>query len=272
MATLTQINVYPIKSLGGISLSHAHVGKTGLAFDRQLMLIDNKGKFVTARKWPHLLGFQVLLNDDGWIVISPDGANLTISKSQFTCAVDVNIWRYEMLAACADDSINRWFSRVLSQDVRLVSVSNESLRFVENSSQALAFSDGYPLLIIGENSLNELNQRASEQSLMAQFRTNLVFDGAPAFIEDTWQRVKIGSVEFEFVKPCERCVMTTVNMTDYSFRQSKEPLATLKTFRADPKGRLMFGENLVARNHGIISVGDEIEVLATHQSINYGEK
>ncbi|MGB0899365.1 MAG: MOSC domain-containing protein [Psychrobium sp.] len=272
MATLTQINVYPIKSLGGISLSHAYVGETGLAFDRQLMLIDNKGKFVTARKWPHLLGLQVLLNDDGWIVISPDDGYLTISKSQFKWSVDVNIWRYDMPAACADESINRWFSRVLSQDVRLVSISNESVRFVENSSQALSFSDGYPLLIIGENSLNELNQRASEPSQMSQFRTNLVFDGEPGFIEDTWQRIRIGDVEFEFVKPCERCIMTTVNMDDYAFRKSKEPLTTLKTFRADTKGRLMFGENLIAHNQGIISIGDKIEVLSTHQPIIYGEK
>ena len=272
MATLTQINVYPIKSLGGIALSHAYVGETGLAFDRQLMLVDKSGKFVTARKWPHLLGFQPLLNDDGWIVISPEGARLSIRKSQFEQIVDVNIWRHDMQASCADETINQWFSDALAQDVRLVSISNESVRFVENSSQALSFSDGYPLLIIGENSLKDLNQRASEPSLMAQFRTNLVFDDAPAFIEDTWQRVRIGSVEFEFVKPCERCVMTTVNMTDYSLRRSREPLATLKTFRADPKGRLMFGENLIARNHGIISVGDDIEVLATHQSIDYGEK
>ena len=272
MATLTQINVYPIKSLGGIALSHAYVGETGLAFDRQLMLVDKNGKFVTARKWPHLLGFQALLNDDGWIVISPEGARLSIRKSQFEQIVDVNIWRHDMQASCADETINQWFSDALTQDVRLVSVANESIRLVENSAQPLAFSDGYPLLIIGEDSLSELNHRASEPSIMAQFRTNLVFDGAPAFIEDTWKLIRIGDVEFEFVKPCERCVMTTVNMSDYSFRKSKEPLATLKTFRADSKGRLMFGENLIARNNGMISVGDELEVIATHQPLHYGKK
>lgn len=272
MATLTQINVYPIKSLGGVSLSHAFIGKTGLAFDRQLMLVDNRGKFVTARKWPQLLALQVLLDDNGWVVVSADGKKLSIKRSQFNRPVDVNIWRHDMQALCADEAINRWFSEELSHHVRLVSISRDSVRLVEHSAQSIAFSDGYPLLIIGENSLKELNQRASEPSHMSQFRTNLVFDGEPGFVEDTWQRIRIGGVEFEFVKPCERCVMTTVNMRDYTFRKNKEPLTTLKTFRADPKGRLMFGENLIAHNQGVISVGDKIEVLSTHQPVIYGEK
>ncbi|OIQ45472.1 MAG: hypothetical protein BM565_12885 [Gammaproteobacteria bacterium MedPE] len=272
MATLTQINVYPIKSLGGVSLSHAFIGETGLAFDRQLMLVDNRGKFVTARKWPQLLALQVLLDDNGWVVVSADGKKLSIKRSQFNRPVDVNIWRHDMQALCADEAINRWFSEELSHHVRLVSISRDSVRLVEHSAQSIAFSDGYPLLIIGENSLKELNQRASEPSHMSQFRTNLVFDGEPGFVEDTWQRIRIGGVEFEFVKPCERCVMTTVNMSDYTFRKNKEPLTTLKTFRADSKGRLMFGENLIAHNQGVISVGDKIEVLSTHQPVIYGER
>ncbi|MCG7533232.1 MOSC domain-containing protein [Psychrobium sp. MM17-31] len=272
MATLTQINVYPIKSLGGIQLSHAFVGETGLALDRQLMLVDKNGKFVTARKWPHLLAFQVLLDDKGWVVVGPSGEQLSIARAQFKQSVDVNIWRHDMKAACADESVNAWFSKQLNSDVRLVSVCDESARYVADSKQEIAFSDGYPLLIIGQGSLNELNQRATEDSIMDQFRTNLVFDGEMGFVEDTWQRVRIGEVEFKFVKPCERCVMTTVNFDDYSFRKNREPLATLKQFRADPKGRLMFGENLIAVNSGMIKVGDEIEVLSTHEPIKYGAK
>lgn len=272
MATLTQINIYPIKSMAGIALSSAYVSAMGLAFDRQLMLVDDNGKFVTARKYPQLLSFSVVLQESGVVICGAKGKTLVVNYSDFSQITSVNIWRHEMVAKTACNDVNLWLSNELGISVRLVSVADESIRKVKNTNNDLAFADGYPLLIIGEESLIELNNRAEEPSLMSQFRTNLVFDGEVGFIEDTWRRIKIGDVEFEFVKPCERCVMTTVDMTTYHFRTSKEPLATLKTFRADPRGRLMFGENLIAINQGLIRVGDKVEVLETHQGVFYGAK
>lgn len=272
MATLSQINIYPIKSMAGYEISNAYVGKTGLAYDRQLMLIDAKGKFVTARKLPSLLAFNVVLHECGFVIKSPSGLSLKINNDDFKLNVSVNIWRHDMFASVAGDDINQWISSELNLDVRLVRFNDESQRLVSNSSQSLAFSDGYPLLIIGEQSLELLNKNASEPSLMSQFRSNLVFSGDQPFVEDTWSRIKIGDVEFEFVKPCERCIMTTVDMSTFSFRKSKEPLHTLAKFRADEQGRLMFGENLIAKNEGMISVGDKIEILETHKGINYTAK
>ena len=272
MATLSQINIYPIKSMAGFEVSNVYVSKTGLSYDRQMMLIDTKGKFVTARKLPRLLSFAVVLHESGTVIKAPSGSSLKINNDDFKSNVSVNIWRHDMSALVDNDDINKWLSTELELDVRLVRLSEDSQRTVSNSFQALAFSDGYPLLIIGEESLELLNKKASESSLMSQFRSNLVFSGDQPFIEDTWRRIKIGDVEFEFVKPCERCIMTTVDMSTFNFRKSKEPLQTLAKFRADERGRLMFGENLIAKNEGIISLGDKIEILETHESIHYGVK
>jgi len=272
MTTLTQINVYPIKSMSGFQVSSAFVGSTGLSHDRQMMLIDDNGKFVTARKFPRLLAFKCVLHQTGVVITNASGQSLKINMTDFSQIVLVNIWRHEMAASAANDDINQWISDELGMSVRLVRVNDDSQRTVEKTSQSLAFSDGFPLLIIGEESLSTLNDKASEPSLMSQFRSNLIFSGGDGFIEDTWRRVKIGEVEFEFVKPCERCIMTTVDMTSLTFKKSKEPLRTLATFRADERGRLMFGENLIATNEGIITVGDSIEVLETHIGLNYGAK
>jgi uncharacterized protein YcbX len=272
MATLTQINVYPIKSMLGFQLSSAYIDSTGLAHDRQMMLIDDNGKFITARRLPRLLAFKCVLHQTGVIITNNHGQSLKVQTTDFSQHVSVNIWRHDMLASVANDKINQWISDALGLSVRLVTLNENSQRTVDQSVQPLAFSDGYPLLIIGEASLETLNHKASEPSLMSQFRSNLIFSGGDGFVEDTWRRVKIGEVEFEFVKPCERCVMTTVDMTSLTFRKSKEPLSTLATFRADKRGRLMFGENLIAMNEGVINVGDAIEVLETHTSLDYGAK
>ncbi len=134
-------------------------------------------------------------------------------------------------------------------------------RTTTTTSHNVSFADGYPVLIISSGSLDELNRRSSEQHSMDQFRTNLVVHSSEAFVEDSWKRIKIGEVEFEAVKPCERCVLTTVDVESGSFRSSREPLSTLSTFRANERGGVFFGQNLVARNEGLIRVGDTIEVL-----------
>jgi len=272
MATLTQINVYPIKSMTGFEVSSAYVGETGLAFDRQMMLIDDQGRFVTARKSPQLLAFKCVMHEGGVVITNSEGRSFKINDDDFISSVSVSIWRHDMSAVVANNKINQWLSDELNINVRLVKINEQSERTVKNSSHSLAFSDGYPLLIIGEQSLELLNEKASESSLMSQFRSNLVFSGDTPFIEDTWRRIKIGEVEFEFLKPCQRCIMTTVDMTTLKFRESKEPLRTLATFRTDNRGRLMFGENLIAKNNGVINIGDNIEVLETHVGVNYGAK
>ena len=272
MIRLTQINIFPIKSMAGLSVSAARVEELGLVFDRRLMLVDCSGKFVTARKYPNLLKIRCDLVDGGLRVGAPQMSNLAVSYSDFNQEIATNIWREPVTALAAPISVNRWFSDYLGFEVTLCYLSDTCVRYREEIDTNVSFADGYPLLLIGQNSLKQLNNLASEPSQMAQFRTNLVIDGSDAFAEDHWQRIKIGDIEFELAKPCERCIMTTVDPGTGEFKSSKEPLATLATFRADSRGRLMFGENLIARNYGVIRVGDKVEVLSVKQPVSYGEK
>jgi len=269
---VSEINIYPIKSMQGLSLSNAHVETLGLAGDRRLMLVNEKGQFVTARKFPQLLAFGVNAFERGLHIIAPDGQQLTVSYDAFNNEMDVSIWRDTLSVKYADARINRWLSLQLNQVVRLVMLTEHNQRYNEKLGQNLSLSDGHPILLIGDASLGELNQRASEPSSMTQFRPNIVVSGSLPFDEDHWHHIRIGDVEFELVKPCERCIMTTVDLETYQARSSREPLKTLASFRADPKGRLMFGENLVAKHHGEIKVGDVVEVLSTRQAVNYAAK
>jgi len=272
VAYLKQINIYPIKSLGGICVSSSQVGERGLTFDRCMMLVDANGKFLTARKFPLLLALTTSLLDDGVSITHADEPTIHVKYSEFNDRIMVTIWREELQLKLADDQVNQWFSAILKRDVFLVMLTPECIRYREELAQQVSLADGYPLLLIGEESLAELNRRASEPSTMAQFRTNLVIGASDAFAEDQWHKIKIGEVIFELKKPCERCVMTTVDLDNVKPRKSREPLTTLRQFRADPKGRLMFGENLIALNTGVINVGDTIEVLTTRIGVEYGEK
>jgi uncharacterized protein YcbX len=125
-------------------------------------------------------------------------------------------------------------------------------------NKSVSFADAYPFLIIGEESLNELNSKMEKPLPMSRFRTNFVFGGGNSFDEDQWQKIKIGNIMFDVVKPCARCTITTV---DHSIGQrEKEPLATLAKFRK-ANGHVLFGQKMVADGKGKIEVGSEIEVL-----------
>lgn len=135
----------------------------------------------------------------------------------------------------------------------------------------LSFADGYPYLLANEASLRDVQQRCPASVKMEQFRPNLVVSGAGAWEEDTWKVIRIGDVIFDVAKPCSRCIFTTVSPEKGQKHPSGEPLATLQTFRtAVDNGDVDFGQNLIARNSGVIRVGDEVEILATGPARAYG--
>lgn len=272
MIRLSEINIFPIKSMAGISVTSSDVESQGLKYDRRLMLVDGSGKFITARKYPRLLHISCRLVVDGIELTLPNGQALMVNYSEFTQPIVTTIWRDTVSAFTGMTLANQWLSQFLGIEVKICYLDQSCRRYRQKIENEVSFADGYPLLLIGQASLTELNDRASEPTAMAQFRTNLVIDGADAFAEDHWQRIAIGAVEFELVKPCERCIMTTVDPTNAKFRTNKEPLATLATFRADNRGRLMFGENLIAQNLGVIKVGDPVRILSRRQGICYGKK
>ncbi|MDG3085234.1 hybrid-cluster NAD(P)-dependent oxidoreductase [Vibrio hannami] len=270
---LSQIHVYPVKSTKGVSLSNCWTEKQGLAFDRRFMLATPDGRMVTARTHPKLVLVQVSLVSNGIVLSYPNKPSLRLTYSDFTKTdVEATVWSDTFSAYSTTIDADRWFGEVLGEEVQFLFAGEQSNRYREKLGHNVSFADGYPLLVISKQSLEELNRRCPEEQLMSQFRPNLVVDGPEPFIEDSWKKIKIGEVLFEVRKPCERCVLTTVDPATGKPSESKEPLATLSTFRANESGGTFFGQNLVALNEGMISVDDKVEVLETKVKEQYVDK
>lgn len=262
-AILAQLNVYPLKSACGISLSHAWVEDIGLSFDRRFMVADKSGRFVTGRTHPMMTEIEVSLQAQGVTLIHPKMLPLVLKYADFTLEeVSTNVFNDEFNAYSTTLTANAWFSHLLKTDKQLLFLGETSSpRLAEKIQTKVSFADGFPLLLISQASLDILNERSSDTHAMAQFRTNLVVSGCDAFEEDTWAKIRIGSVYFNLDCPCSRCVFTTLDLETGHFRGNGEPLTTLSQFRTDSNGRVNFGMNLITINEGLIKVGDEIEVL-----------
>lgn len=267
MATiqLSEINIYPIKSLAGIRLSSAFVAQSGISFDRRFMLCTPDGELLSARQEPSLLQYQAVLRQDGLEVIAPDGDHITLRYPElFQNYRQVWVWGNEINAQLCGEQFDQWFSNKLDRECQLLFFGEQSERYTSRAPETpVAFADGYPLLIISEASLKELNRRSSSEITMDQFRSNLVIQNCTPFEEDSWKRIRIGEVEFEIVKPCSRCNMTTFDPETGKKLPAGEPIKTLANFRRGKDNEVYFGQNLIPLNEGQIQYGDTLEVLET---------
>ena len=260
--TLSQIHVYPVKSTAALTQSHAWVEKQGLAFDRRFMVASDEGAMITARKYPQMVKITTTLTMTGLVLQYPNKTDLVLQYADFAMVdASATVWNDNFNAYTTTMIANQWFSDIIGHSVQLLFCGQQSNRVRSKIGHNVSFSDGYPLLVISEASLVALNERSRDHHTMAQFRTNLVVSNTDAFAEDGWKRIRIGEVEFEIVKPCARCILTTVDPLTGEFNALKEPLKTMATFRADATGDVFFGQNLVALNEGMIRAGDVIEVL-----------
>ncbi|BBI92050.1 putative predicted 2Fe-2S cluster-containing protein [Serratia symbiotica str. Tucson] len=272
MITLARLYVHPVKSLRGLQLSHAQVSSSGLAFDRTFMITDVDGTFITARQYPQMVLFTPALLANGLFLTAPDGVSAAIHFSDFaTAAQPTEVWGNHFTALIAPAEINRWLSGYFQHDVQLRWLGTELSRRVKKHPEIpLSFADGYPYLLINQASFNALQQRCPSSIKLEQFRPNLVIAGASAWAEDGWQRISVGDVRFDLVKPCSRCVLTTVSTEHGRKHPNGEPLRTLQEFRTADNGNIDFGQNMIACNSGIIRVGDTVEVLSTKPPRAYG--
>jgi uncharacterized protein len=263
---LSELNIYPVKSLKGISLPESVVEDRGLRFDRRWMLVDGSNQFLTQREHPAMARIAIELNCDG-LTMCFDGNELELPQTPETGEFKtVKIWNSTVRSEFYPDDVNKWFSDALGIECRLVALPEGAHRAVNpiyavrRFKDEVSFADGYPFMVIGEASLADLNSRLAEPVPMNRFRPNFVVSNSEAFAEDNWRIVRIGSTVFHVVKPCERCVITTVDQT-LGDKTGKEPLRTLSIYRT-VKGKVLFGQNLIAENPGgVVRVGDEVEVL-----------
>lgn len=254
--------IYPIKSLGGIRLTEAKVEERGFKFDRRWMLVDSEGIFLTQRTYPKMALLQVELGDTGLIVFDKRNPEDTLQIPYNLISdleIEVEIWDDRVIAKMVDPGLDTWFSEKLGMPCHLVIMPESTQRKVSSkyavNDESVSFADGMPYLILGQESLNDLNSRLENPVLIDRFRPNIVFSGGHSYVEDSWKRIRIGAVEFQVVKPCARCVLTTIDQ-ETGF-QGKEPLKTLAGYRTIGN-KVYFAQNMVALETGTIRIGDQI--------------
>ncbi|MDU9413068.1 MOSC domain-containing protein [Pseudomonas sp. zfem005] len=266
MLRLSALYRFPMKSAIGERLQRAELDGIGLAGDRRWMLVDaSNGRFLTQRALPQMSQLSALWNATGGLTLSTAGR-----PSLDVALPDPNsdlrgtfIWKDSMLVPDAGDEAAAWLSEFIGKPCRLVHVPNERARDIPGSllpEEKVGFADGFPLLLIGQASMDDLSSRVGRPLEMLRFRPNLVVEGSAPFAEDEWKRIRIGGVEFSVAKGCTRCILTTIDPATGERSPDREPLTTLKTYR-EREGELYFGQNLINRSTGTLEEGMEVEVL-----------
>lgn len=267
MLRLSALYRFPLKSGKGERLSRARLDKLGVAGDRRWMLVEEAtGRFLTQRADPKMSQLSALWNTAGGLTLNAQGFDplevaLPDAESHLR---GVTIWRDTLRVPDAGDAAAEWLSRFIEKPVRLVHIPLECARTTQAGygydDDKVAFADGYPLLLIGQASLDDVSHKVGRPLEMLRFRPNLVIEGSEAFAEDRWTRIRIGDVEFRVVKSCARCILTTVDPQTGERDVNREPLATLMGYRKQENG-VMFGQNLVNDSDGLLEVGMPVTVL-----------
>lgn len=258
---LTGLSIYPVKSTSAITLPAARVTSRGLACDREWMVTDPAGGFLTGRDYPALVRVRATPTIDGLHLQAPGQPALAVRRVVFNQIRATGVWSSRFEAFGGDKAADAWFSELLGREARLLHIGAASRRRLRaDPSVTFGFADGYPLLLLSQASLGDLNSRLDRPVSERNFRPNLVIDGEVPFAEDGWKEIRIGDVRFELMKPCERCVFTTIDPDSGEADPGREPLRTLGSYRRTPAG-VLFGQNLVARGDGIVRVGDPVRVV-----------
>lgn len=280
MPILTALNLYPIKSCGGIALGEATVTTAGLMsqhiYDREWMVVDAQGNFLTQREYPKMALIEPCIKADTLELRAPGMLRLQIpldlpDPDHHAPTMSVRIWNDRVKAYDCDETTATWFSNALGASCRLVrfhpdAIRTADLQWTDGIEAQTLFSDGYPVLVISEASLEDLNGKLTahgrEALSMNRFRPNIVIDGIQAFEEDYAASIRIGAVVLKPVKPCPRCPVPSVDQT--TGRIGPSPLDILQSYRVNPKvnGGITFGMNaiLLAGEGQTLHVGQEVEV------------
>lgn len=265
MITVSALTYYPIKACRGFDVPASNIQRMGLEHDRRMMVVTPEGEFLTQREYPRLALVTPTLKNDAVTLSAPNFESIQFGIQSIGAPIPVDIWSSTGVDAIDQgDEAAAWFSDWLGTSVRLVHIADGFKRtlnqkYAVSADDHTGFADGYPILIISEESLQDLNSRLDSALPMNRFRPNLVVKGCAPFAEDTWKRIRIGDVGMALVKPCPRCVVTTIDKE--TLAKSKEPLKTLNSFRNHELGAI-FGMNTIPLNTGKIEIGMEVEIIA----------
>lgn len=254
---VTQLYIYPIKSLAGIKIQSAKAEEMGFENDRRWMLIDEENQFITQRDYPNLSQFYPEIKDDRIEISHYGSTHEFLIDESLDEPIFSKVWDDESKVVEVNKETSKWFSEALGFSCKLVKIIKNGDR-KHNSSRLnqtlnVSLADGYPYLLIGSKSFDQLNEKLKEKITIQRFRPNIVISSVVAHEEDFFDTFQIGNVKFKNVKPSGRCVM--VNNDPKTGIVLKEPLKTLSTYRTS-NNNVFFGINMLCLNEGTIAVGD----------------
>lgn len=270
MPVISEIIIYPVKSLKGVNVQTAELTDRGLKYDRRWMLVDADNRFLTQRELPAMALPQVSIHAEGLKVCAAGAEPLFIPFDTQALAghagpllIETFVFEDRVQVEYCNPDADSWLSRVLGVTCRLVYMPDSSRRELSlkysSSGELNSLSDSMPILLTSESSLALLNKKLELPIPMNRFRPNLVVSGGEAFEEDSYKSVGIAGHTFPVSKPCSRCTITTIDQADAT--HSKEPLKTLAGFRSAGR-KVLFGIYLKVGGKGVIQVGDLLEVEA----------
>jgi uncharacterized protein YcbX len=259
---VSALHLYPIKSCRGVAVSAMELDSRGPAGDRRWMVVDERGRFLTQREEPSLALVDVVMTGEKLVLSAGELTSLALpARPTDGPRREVEIWR-DRVSAIEDAEGSRFMSDYLLRRVHLVYMPDDVERRVNPArarpTDLVGFADAYPLLVISEESLADLNGRLAQPLTMTRFRPNVVIAGAEPYAEDAFARVRIGGVSFRGPKRCDRCAITTVDPE--TGKTGKEPLATLATYRREGND-VFFGMNLIHDGPGTLRVDDVVKPL-----------
>ncbi|MEE4246067.1 MAG: MOSC N-terminal beta barrel domain-containing protein [Kangiellaceae bacterium] len=274
--TIEEVNIYPVKSLAGISMHSAELLSTGLKYDRYWMIVNPKNQFVTQRTMPSLALIKTALSDSHLTLTNANGESVEVPIDYERDKVEKSsVWSNDVeVVDAAPSDVNQWLTKSIDApfSVRLVKMnpkfsrSNHYKVELPNGNPAVVthFADAFPFLVANSASLHKLNELTNEQFLMNRFRPNIVISGIEAFSEHECESLAGDNYAFSFNYPCERCVMTTIDQATAEKHPEQLPLKSLVGINPMPNSisAAAFGENalLVSGEGEIISVGDQLTI------------
>ncbi len=260
---ISQIYIYPIKSLGAIRLQTTEVTERGLALDRRWVLVDASNVFLSQRTIPQMAKIDLEFEDNGFKITNSMNGNsiLLNSESQnFEYKEIVKIWDDEILASHVSSEMDSWFSDALGIRCRLFYQDDKSIRKIDpkysiSGKEQTSLSDGYLILMISEASMELLNSKMDINIDILRFRPNIVINNVEPHLEDKIKGFSINNTHLRGVKLCSRCILPTLDPASLNY--GKEPLKTLTGYR-NVENKILFGQNVIIEKTGFFSVGDEI--------------
>lgn len=263
--SITSIHIYPVKSLAGFSVRSAKLEAQGFQYDRQWMIVDASGTFISQRDLAPMALIQTALVDDSLRLSMPlgDSVEVPLKFREDAEQIDVKVWKDHCQAIDEGEEAASMLSRYLEKKVRLVRMAPDFKRRVDQRyakpEDVVSFADGFPVLVISDESLNELNRKLEYPVPMNRFRPNITIGGAEAFAEDNWSEIAIGEVKLSIVKPCARCLIVTIDQD--TGESSLEPLRTLSFFRKQGN-QILFGQDAIPLTYGEVRVDDRVTATA----------